>query len=132
MNKKFVKFFAAWFIVVLAIALVVPVVLAAPETVPALQEEAPPPDQLNLRLVDMAFLLPLVSFVKVRTGLKGWGLIGVAFVIWNVLWFTPEISELWAPFELFIASFKQFFGVLGTRDFLTDSKTAFAKIDATT
>src|SRR5689334_19024036 len=115
---------------VLAVLLVALVIVPLVSAKGLFQDDIPNADVI--RVMDMAFLLPLVAFIKARSKgkLKDWGVIGVAFVVWCLLWFTPEITGLWQPYELIISCLKQFFGAMGSFDLTMDVKEKFAKIDA--
>jgi len=42
-------------------------------------------------VIDVAFVLAAVAFVKAQFGLKGWGAVGLAFVLSLGLAFVPEL-----------------------------------------
>ncbi len=109
-------------------------VAALGERVVSAQVEEPAlPDPLTtIRIIDMALLLPMVAFFKARFDLKGNWVLGVALIIWLILWFTPEIYQLWPPAALLISCMKQFFATVGSFDTVIDLKQKFSVISATT
>lgn len=60
-------------------------------------------------VIDVAFVIAAVAFVKAQFGLKGWGAIGLAFALSLGLSFLPE---LYAAFPQYQAAFQKVVGLV--------------------
>lgn len=53
-------------------------------------------------VIDVAFVIAAVAFFKAQFGLKGWGAIGVAFLLSLGLSFLPELYSAFPQFQPYL------------------------------
>jgi hypothetical protein len=125
------KIFAVLFVIVLALAVVTPVMAAG------LQQDAGPaastPSAGEI-VVDMALMVAITAFLKSLLNVTGKPVMAIAFGVGVVLWGAPLVSAAFPAVGVYLDSFlgfvKVWLGAMGSVDLVTSvgAKIATAKM----